>query len=193
MGISQNPLPAGILHGTKILTSQGMVVAEKLTFETAITGYDSKNNTFPSVKIEQLTVGSTCAALIITTDKGVIRCDSQQHFDVVFEFLRAVANNEKSLCVYAFVWYLMEGCETANLHILAAEIARKIFDHRPCYLPEGIEQTAFFHIHRASELAPDDIRLQEKFLEFYETTPQSFEESEAQKIAENVLKRNPGS
>ena len=111
----------------------------------------------------------------------------------VYELLRSIANNEKSLCAYIFVWYLMEDGETSELHLLAAEIARKVFDHRPCCLPEGIEQAVFFHIHRASELAPDDISLQEKLLAFYEVTPESFGCGEVEKIAQNVLDHNPSS
>ena len=76
----QNPLLASFPHGTKILTPHGLVAVEALNFETPITGYDPKTNTFPDVKIKQFKVSTSCVVMVIRTDRGTIICDPEQLF-----------------------------------------------------------------------------------------------------------------
>ena len=121
---------------------------------------------------------------LIRTRNSIASIDSSALHDLCIE----IATSSKNICVYDFVWYLMQKKECSLYHEWLAEITQIIFNQY-----NGFQETLFFHTRRASMLAPQNISLQEKLLDLYKTTPQSFEEGEAHKIAANVLKHLPES
>ena len=118
---------------------------------------------------------------------------STHSWNDLIESLRQFAV-DGNLFAYAFVWELIRRNETAELHLLGAEFFSKQ------YLPfltlnnfSGKEAIVFFHTHRAAELEPDNLEIQEQLLRLYEPGNESFDLEETKALVERVLKINPES
>lgn len=105
--------------------------------------------------------------------------------DTLHKILLEIAHDEKSICAYSFVCFLMIKEETAELHSLASDI----IGHQSGYLMreefvKGVFETSFFHAKKAVELAPEVTEYKRPLL-FFNTLPEkkllSDEESEALK------------
>ena len=57
----------------------------------------------------------------------------------------------------------------------------------------GKEAIIFFHTHRAAELEPDNLEIQEQLLRLYEPGNESFDLDETKKLIERILNMNPES
>jgi len=118
---------------------------------------------------------------------------STHSWNDLIESLRQFAV-DGNLFAYAFVWELIRRNETAELHLLGAEFFSKQ------YLPfltlnnfSGKEAIIFFHTHRAAELEPDNLEIQEHLLSLYEPGNESFDLDETKALVEHVLNMNPES
>lgn len=71
-----------------------------------------------------------------------------------------LAYEERNVCAYTFVWFLMQEEETAYLHYLAYRIVIAAF---PIQLA-GCDAVALFHIKRAMQLEPANEKYREHFI-----------------------------
>ena len=82
--ISQTHLFSGLASGTKILTSTGSVLIEKLKVGSTITGYNPADNSFPEVVVKEILSHPIENIYVIETDRGTICASANQAFyDVV--------------------------------------------------------------------------------------------------------------
>ncbi len=106
----------------------------------------------------------------------------------LFRTVLQAISSKKDITAYAFVWILIYENESAFLHDLAAELFLVGFANRV-----GAHGVIFFHTHRAAELEPENIELQEKLLNLYEPGHESFDVAETKALAERVLVAKPNS
>ena len=74
----------------------------------------------------------------------------------VHELLLHIALEEKNITAYAFVWILINEQETAERHLLAAQIVKNWTSERGVVNTEtldGCTEVATFHTNRAAELS----------------------------------------
>jgi len=107
--------------------------------------------------------------------------------DELLTILRTISSN-KDITTYGFVWAMIYKKETSELHLVAAKIFMADF----CHL-NGAAAIVFFHTHRAAELEPDNLKIQEQLLSLYEPDNESFDLEETKTLVERVLKMNPDS
>jgi len=119
----------------------------------------------------------------------------EMSWDEIYAMLLSMAQNERSICAYSFMWLLQKEEETCQRHLLHAEIAWETFKHvdGEQYPVNGAEALRFFHRHRAAELAPDNIEIQEKLLSLYLPNDPKFDLKETKERAKHILATNPAS
>ena len=109
-----------------------------------------------------------------------------------YEALRVILFNigdeEKSICAYTFVVFLLLQHESVQYHTLAAEMIMHNFPYI-----EGSYQTGLFHARRSIELNPEDIDLEEMLLFFHSLPDKLVGDDEARTIAGRVLARKKNS
>jgi len=123
-----------------------------------------------------------------------------QNFDTqkLFYLLDRLAIKE-NICAYVFVWHMLWIKETAQLHLYAAQIFQRNFLKKfpekpfPRHTSHGTPAVVFFHTHRAAELEPDNLEIQEQLLSLYEPGNESFDLEETKALVEHMLKINPES
>jgi hypothetical protein len=113
------------------------------------------------------------------------------------QLLVEIAEQRRNVCSYDYLWFLMrEQGESSAKHVLASQIANYVFKYdNKSFLEDlpGLKQLIFFHTHRAAELEPENIELQEKLLNLYKPGNESFDVAEIKSLAERVLVKKPES
>src|SRR5271170_74911 len=94
--------------------------------------------------------------------------------------------DEKNICSYAFICFLLRLNETAEYHCLASELLEVAF-----FYMAGAYETALYHTYRAIEIAPRNIGYQEKLLLFNDYPEKVVSDEEAIKIANDILQHEP--
>ena len=122
-------------------------------------------------------------------------CSPEETNLIIRKIAFAQDRNGRSICSYAFLWMLLREEESAGRHLLLADVAWELFRYREAerYQIHGAEAVRFFHVHRAAELEPDNLEIQEKLLHLYEPGNESFDIEETKALVERVLKMNPRS
>jgi hypothetical protein len=118
-------------------------------------------------------------------------------FQEIKQLLVEIAEKERNICSYDYLWFLMrEQGESSAKHVLASQIANYVFKYdNDSFLEDlpGLKELIFFHTYRAAELEPENIELQEKLLNLYELENESFDVAEIKALAERVLTIKPES
>ena len=162
---------------------------------------DYLKDTLPNI---QETVASLCKAdLNMVVQKYLLKGRLlfaknflQAHFSTVEieSILFDVSNTKLNITPYTLAWDLLREHETANLHQVAAKIIHELGrkDRAHYHGPlSGTVSVEFFHTYRAAELAPENIEIKEKLLNFYKPEYESFYREETRKLVETILKVNP--
>ena len=129
-------------------------------------------------------------------ESRLIRPDFFEH--EIDTMLMEIARETYSICAYDYVWHWMRdmGRETAQKHLLMAEmtwfVGINTMSKETAHY-DGTKELHFFHIYRAAELQPLNIKLQEKLLSLYEVGNESFDLDETKVLVERVLQVNPES
>ena len=113
---------------------------------------------------------------------------NQLGIEEVYDFLIDLACDTKNIVVYGFVFYLISRKEIHIFHSLASDILAF-----PLCSLQRAYALALFHARRALELDPENIEHLQFLILFYDIPEKLIEESEALKIAKEILKRNPES
>lgn len=71
---------AGLPLGTRIATSAKPVLVEDLSVGSKISGYNTQNNSFPDVTVENIRIEYVEWFCLISTDKGIIQASRDQLF-----------------------------------------------------------------------------------------------------------------
>jgi len=107
--------------------------------------------------------------------------------DELLTILKSISS-EKNITAYGFIWAMINQQETAQLQLLAAQFFAIHFNDL-----KGAPSIVFFHTHRAAELKPDNLEIQEQLLSLYEPGNESFDLEETKALVERVLNINPKS
>lgn len=102
------------------------------------------------------------------------------------QFLVSLSFDTGSINIYTFVCFLLLECESTALHYCAAGI----LSHGLC-MTEGAYSAALFHARRAAELSPDNLSSQVELLFFFGMPDQIMSATEAKKIAQKILLKDP--
>ena len=164
-----------------------------------------KEKTYPSVKEIQQTLIEQDAKKALETfiltgrfipAEDILPLLSSTEIDAIMRKIAFAQNhNDRNICAYAFGWRLLKKNETASRHLFLAEISWELFRFRPGekYQIPGAGAVRFFHVHRAAELEPDNLEIQEQLLDLYEPGNESFDLQETKTFVERVLIMNPES
>ena len=90
--------------------------------------------------------------------------------------------DDKSICSYSFICFLLIKNETAEYHCLASELLEIAF-----FYLTGSYEAALNHTRRAIELVPNNIGYQEKLLLFNDYPEKIVSDEEAVQVARNIL------
>ncbi len=102
------------------------------------------------------------------------------------EILFKLTYHGKSIAPYGFIWFLINENENAEYHSIASVLLSNGIN----YLPNAYN-LALFHARRAVNLSPKNIGHKQFLLFFYNLPERLISESEALKIAKDVLKKYP--
>lgn len=101
------------------------------------------------------------------------------------DFILAIGFDDDHIAVYAFICYLINKQETAELHDLASSLMFLCFN----YMNGGYE-VALYHAKRAYALEPS-VAHKQVFLAFYEIPETLVSAEYAKKITEEILNEDP--
>jgi tetratricopeptide (TPR) repeat protein len=104
------------------------------------------------------------------------------------DILHEIAFDERSICAYTFLAFLIREHEALEWHLFASHLLNIAF----CQL-EGAYERSLYHIRRAIELRPDDITLKESLLFFNDIPEKVLSDKKAINIAREILHINPAS
>lgn len=105
------------------------------------------------------------------------------------EILVYLGCEERNLCAYAFIWFLMKEKEDAELHYLAYRIVMQAYSMKL----SGCDAVGIFHLRRAMALEPESEKYMEHFLMLH-TPPMGptplISDDEAERVATQALKQH---
>lgn len=107
-------------------------------------------------------------------------------FDAFYDFMLQMSFKDGSLMPYGFIIFMITEKESAQLHHTASVIMSTALSHYTNAFSIGL-----FHARKAAALEPKVISHQEWLLSFYDIPDKIMSDTEACKIAQNILKIDP--
>ena len=136
--------------------------------------------------LEAINSGKFLSAIHIGNYQEAKKITCSMAINDLSQFLIDQSIEEESINIYTFVCFLLMEHESTALHYCATGI----LDHGLCTL-EGASSASLFHARRAAELSPNDISCKKELLCYYGMPDQVMSRTEAKKIAQEILLKDP--
>ena len=197
--LPQNPIIGGTLLCLYKLPEQPISTAEAVYVAKKILGVEPENECVKEMLQEILGRTDEPASPPRNEREQLERLICRGLLTKAKEFLPAVTTRElyqillylgceeRNLCAYTFAWFLMQEKEDAELHYIAYRIVTQ------AWIPldmKGCHATGAFHLRRAMQLDPTNVKYAEHFLMLHtppQYPPHLIDDDEAEAVARNAL------
>ena len=195
--LPQNPIIGGTLLCLYILPEQPISTAEAVYVAKKILAVEPENDRVKEILQEALSRADEPVAPPRNERDQLERLIRQGLFTKAKELLPSLSTRElheiliylgceeRNLCAYTFIWFLMQEQEAAELHYIAYRIITLAW---PPLNMKGCHATGAFHLRRAMHLDSANIKYAEHFLMLH-TPPPHPSNVINDEVAESIARR----